>query len=313
MCLQMFSSAMKVVMYLVAGYFDESYDDETHGKCYTVAGLFGNQMAITVLGLKWRDLNRKWGIGYFKASELNAGEGQFKQFRDDPGAERWIAFSPREKRLFQQIKTEYTDLIVEETGVYGVGVCLVLPDYFRLKKENEKARKYLLHPYHQCAQLALMEAGFQVNDVNLHAAPDNIAFLKPIFDSHIKHEPRMKRAFPVFCQKNPISSRYLLPPDYESEKEHCALQAADNLAYESRGYLMHRHFNNPLVPRISMSRLLEVGAFVRLYKLDYRSLKLMVENQSEDRIPNNPIDVKFSQISGSDVGLFWTNENDDDP
>lgn len=148
-----------------------------------------------------------------------------------------------------------------------------------------------------------MEAGFQINDVNLRAAPHNIAFLKPIFDSHIKHEPRMKRAFPVFCQKNPNSSRYLLPPDYESEKEHCALQVADNFAYESRVYVMHRHFSNPLVPRISMSRLLEVGAFVRLYKLDYRSLKLMVENQSEDRIPINPIDVKFSEISDLEVGV----------
>jgi hypothetical protein len=175
-------------MYLVAGYFDESYDDETRGQCYTVAGLIGSQSAMLALAMKWRDLNEKWNIDYFKASELNAGEGQFKKFRDDPRADCWMPFSGREKELFREIKREYTDLIVGAEGTFGIGACLILPDYWKLKRENDLAKKWLLHPYHQCAQIVLMEAGMQMSEFNRTSSPDETAFLKPIFDSHTTHE-----------------------------------------------------------------------------------------------------------------------------
>ncbi len=290
-------------MYLGVGYFDESYDDETRGKCYTVAGLIGGQLATTVLALRWKDLNEKWGIDYFKASELEVGEGQFKKFRDDPLAKRWVAFSQREKELFRKIKTEYTDLIIK-SGVHCLGASIVLPDYYLLRRENRLAKKNLLHPYHQCAQLVLMEAGMQVAEYNDTTRPaEDTIFLQPIFDSHEKHEGRMKKAFAGFCAKNPNCSRYLHTPDYENEKDHRALQAADNIAYEARRYLMHRHFDTPLVPRVSMSRLLDSGAFLRLYKMDYRSLKIIAEGQSQDRIPITPADVQLTKISEREIGI----------
>lgn len=290
------------LMWLIAGYFDESYDDETHGKCYTVAGFLGNQLAMTALALRWKDLNEKWDIEYFKASELNAGQGQFKKYRDDPNARDWRPFSEREKSLFKEIKQNYTDLIVQ-SNIYGVGACLVIPDYERLKAENHPRKKYLMHPYHQCAHLALMEAGMQMHEENLLAKPDDVLFLKPIFDSHEEHSKHMKHAFDVFREKNPTSSHFLMPPDYEDEITHRALQAADNLAYESHRYLLYRHFNNPLQPRIAMSRLLNAGRVLRLYKLDYDSLKMLIENQSEDHIPISPITVAFSEVAASDVGV----------
>lgn len=299
MCLALTSG---MLMYLGVGYFDESYDDETRGKCYTVAGLIGGQLATTVLALRWKDLNKKWEIDYFKASELEVGEGQFKKFRDNPLSESWMPFSEREKNLFRQIKTEYTNLIIE-SGVYCLGACLVLPDYHRLRKDNRLARKNLLHPYFQCAQMVLMESGMQVAEANATWSEETL-FLKPIFDSHQKYEGRMKRAFGQFCAKNPNSSRYLHSPDYEDEKDHRALQAADNIAYEARRYLMHRQFNTPLVPRVSMSRLINSGSFLRLYKLDYRSLKIIAEGQSEDRIPVAPADVSLDEISKRQIGVI---------
>lgn len=248
-------------MYLVAGYFDESYDDETHGQCYTIAGLFGSQTATTSLAMRWKDLNEKWDISYFKASELNAGEGEFKKFRDDPNARGWKAFSPREKELLKQVKTEYTDLIVKADGIYGIGAALVLPDYYKLKQESALARKNLLPPYSTCAQLVLMEAGLQCSEVNANCAPGDEAWLYPIFDSHEDYAGRMRLAFGEFCRKNPICSKFLMPPDYQDEINHRALQAADSFAYEARRYLLHSHFNDPLAPRASMTRLLEAAPF----------------------------------------------------
>jgi hypothetical protein len=185
-----------------------------------------------------------------------------------------------------------------------IGATLVLPDFYRLKKENRLARKNLLPPYYMCAQTVLMEAGFQMVEANVSRSLGDTLFLKPIFDSHQRYEGRMKKGVAQFCTKNPSCSRYLNSPDYEDEKTHRALQAADNIAYESRRYLMYRHFSSTVMPRISMSRMLNSGAFLRLYKLDYRALKIIAEGQSVDKIPIAPADVNLSEISDRNIGTI---------
>ena len=234
---------------------------------------------------------------------LNAGMGQFLKFRDDPKPKDFRRFSERENAIFKEIKTDYTTLVVNSEFVYGIGAAIVLPDYYRLKEDSALARKNLTHPYHLCAQTVLMEAGMQMDEHNARFGGDNTSFLQPIFDSHEDHAPRMKRAFAKFKEKNPVSSKYLLPPEYRTENDNRALQAADNLAYETRRYLLHRHFNSPLVPRVAMSRMLNAGSVLRLYKLDYRSMKLITENQSEDHIPFGPEEVSMGDISNNEVGV----------
>lgn len=289
------------IMQVVAGFFDESTDDETHGQCYSIAGFVGSQWATAVLEMHWKPLLEKYDIDYFKASELNAGEGQFKKFRDNPDAKAWAPFSDREKEFFRVIKTEFTNVITNARDIFGIGVALVLPDYYRLREESPLAKKNLLTPYHLCAQTVLMEAGMIMYETNNELAPSNRALLKPVFDSHEQYSGRMKMAFDTFCEKNPNSSTYLLPPDYEDEKFYLTLQAADNLAYESRRYLLHQHFGSPAAPRRSMTEMLEQGSVVRLYKLDYRSLKIIAESQTADRLPIDPVqDAKLSEMESPD-------------
>src|SRR5580704_16511057 len=71
-------------MQIAVGYFDESTDEDTQGVCYVVAGFVASNLATVTLDLRWRDLLTKYHLNYFKASELNAGEGEFRQYRDDP-------------------------------------------------------------------------------------------------------------------------------------------------------------------------------------------------------------------------------------
>ena len=129
---------------LGAGYFDESTDDGD-SFCYVVAGFVGSQHATVILDLRWKDILIEYGLDYFKASELSAGEGQFKKYRDDPAATEWKPFSAREKAKFTEIKKRFTDVIVSCRGLYGIGAALILPDLDRLRKEYPRADAALEH------------------------------------------------------------------------------------------------------------------------------------------------------------------------
>jgi hypothetical protein len=95
--------------------------------------------------LRWRDLLDKYELGYFKASELNAGTGQFQKFRDDPSDYAFRRFSQREKDIFRQIKTAFTDLIINAENLYGVGAVVILSDLERLQSEYNTRKRSHFH------------------------------------------------------------------------------------------------------------------------------------------------------------------------
>jgi len=85
-------------MPFVAGFFDESSDEDS-SQIYVVAGFTGNYLVTSILEMRWQDVLNKYELEYFKASELNAGVGQFQKYRDEPEDESWRPFSPREKNF----------------------------------------------------------------------------------------------------------------------------------------------------------------------------------------------------------------------
>jgi hypothetical protein len=89
---------------IAVGFFDESTDEDLEGSSYTVAGFAANNETSACLELRWKDVLLRYNLEYFKASELNAGEGQFRQFRDEPDNRSWQPFSDREKEKFVESK-----------------------------------------------------------------------------------------------------------------------------------------------------------------------------------------------------------------
>jgi hypothetical protein len=229
------------------------------------------------LELRWRDQLDKYELEYFKASELNAGTGQFQKFRDDPSIYSFRPFSPREKDKFKEIKTAFTDLIVNTGNLYGIGAAVILPDLERLQAEHEHAKK-LPRPYFLCAQLILVEAGNEMVEQNRIQRGDETCFLRPIFDEHEEFSGRAKQAWDGFCEKNPNSSKFLLPPHYESEKNYLTLQAADNLAFEVRKLVSMQRKNFP-TRREPLKRMVQTGNIIRTFKCDYDSLKMIADAQ----------------------------------
>jgi hypothetical protein len=274
----------RYLLTLIAGYFDESTDADSSGFCFTVAGFIADLESAVVLELRWRDLLTEYGLEYFKASELNAGQGQFKQFRDDPNATDWKPFSNHEKAKFIEIKTRFTDVIVKCRGLHGIGAIVVLPDYEEILKTDSRAKTHLPKPYFLCQGMTLMHAGLVANVTNEKARRSETVYLRPIFDSHEMYSGQAKLSFDDFCEKNPVPAKYLLPMHYETEQQYLMLQAADNLAFEARKVLFNETYKPELSERISLTRIKEKGdSILQLYKFDYTALKAFIELQASGR------------------------------
>lgn len=262
-------------MYLVSGFFDESQDENS--QFYTVAGFIGNQLVTSILELRWKDMLDKYELEYFKASELSAGTGQFQKFRDNPSDYNWRKFSQREKDIFDQIKKDFTDVIIScGDGLYGISAVVILPDLERLRKEYANANVLPL-PYFICSNMVMVEAGSEMLLQNAGKYKTDPCFLRPIFDEHEEYSGRAKNAFDFFRHKNPKSGKYLLAPHYESEHTYRTLQAADNLAFEVRKLAFTVDKKMPI--RQSMKRLAENGNLIQTYKFDYDALKMVADAQ----------------------------------
>jgi hypothetical protein len=264
-------------MWLVAGFFDESTDEDSGGTCYTVAGFIGPQLVTATLELRWRDVLNRYELKYFKASELSAGTGQFQKFRDDPTNYKWRPFSEREKEIFKQVKTDFTDVIVGcGEGLYGVGAVVILPDLERLRAEHKNARA-LPTPYFICANMCMVEAGLEMAAQNVGHKGDDLCWLRPIFDSHEDYSGLVKQQWDTFSLKNPNAAKYLLPPHYEKDEDYLTLQAADNLAFEARKLIFTQR--QQMRPREAMRRLVQNRNILRIAKFDYDALKMTADAQ----------------------------------
>lgn len=172
----------------------------------------------------------------------------------------------------------------------------MLPDYHRYNEELKCQGKTMPAPYFMCAQLCMMEAGFIMWSLNHDSPPQQQGMFRPVFDSHEEYSGRAQLMFDNFARLNPWCSRHLLPAHYESDKDYLVLQAADNLAYESRRLLLAQEYDKHIPERKAMTRLKE--NVYRIYKLNYDSLKAINEDQTPEAIPLTPeiaIDIRLSR------------------
>jgi len=251
-------------MFLFAGYFDEGSDEDSTAECYTVAGYIGPPHSALSIDLRWKDVLTRFNLEYYKASEIASGWGQFKQHRQNLSG----PLTDNDRKLQREIKNAFLDVICEEEGMRGISASALIQDWNAFRNQEPELRKRLHGNLDTlCGQLMLMEAGLTQYAHNIQSSPQLTGVMRPIFDSHYEYEPVFRAAFPSYVAKNPKSSRYLLPPVYESEKDYRCLQAADLLCSEVRRSVA-AHFREPGYElKVPMKRLLERQA--KMYVLNY--------------------------------------------
>jgi hypothetical protein len=278
---------------MAVAFFDESADG-TQSVCYTVAGLVGSNAATAVLELRWKDVLKHYNLKYFKASELDAGDGQFRQFRDNPQGDPKVRHSEDEKKRLVEIKTAFTEVIVNCDGLYGIGAAMMLQDCERIKQEYPDVATFQQPPYFLCVNDVLVEAGTMVEIENKRRSAYDKGWIQPVFDSHEEYGPRVKEGYEYIRQKNQISLANVLPPHYEDDQVYLALQAADNLAFEIRKYAIGRRENRS--ERASLTMLKPCIQIV--YDLSYEALKIIAENQDPNFDPLAPLNYTLDDIIG---------------
>jgi hypothetical protein len=280
-------------MTMAVGFFDES-SDETQSVCYTVAGLVGSNEATAILEMRWRDLLTQYNLKYFKASQLDAGDGEFRQFRDNPQGDPKTRHSEAEKRRLVEIKTAFTNVIVNCDGLYGIGAAMMLQDCERIKQEYPNVPTFQQPPYFLCVNSVLVESGAMVSIENRRRRAYDTGWLQPVFDSHEEYGPRVRDAYEFMRQKNPISLTDVLLPHYEDDRVYLTLQAADNLAFEIRKYAVGRRGNQKERVPLTMLR----PCIQMVYDFSYEALKIIAGNQDPNFDPLAPPKYTLDDIIG---------------
>jgi hypothetical protein len=262
-------------------YFDESDEKPS----FAIAGYSAAYDTWLHLDWAWQPLLKRWNLKYYKASECENGLEQFAQYRDDPKDQK-SPLKPQERERLKEIKTQFIDAICKHhDDLQGYGAAISIEGFEKVIAEDQAARdRFLDKPYYIGAQLCLVAAALPIRSVNKRRSGDDKIALRPIFDSNEQYSGLAKQVFDDFGNKNPKAAEVLLPPAYDSDIANSSLQVADTLAYEVRK-LLTRKIRNPKdeYTRVPLLRLRP--AIYRIYKLDYKNLKILAANQTPDGIP----------------------------
>jgi hypothetical protein len=130
-----------------------------------------------------------------------------------------------------------------------------------------------------------MESGFIMDYQNEGRSRSESGCVSPVYDQQKEYQSSANRIFEEFREKNPLCSKWLLPPHYEDDQDYIVLQVADNLVYEMRRLVVGEEFNPQIPERKAMTRLKE--RLWKVYKLNYEGLKKIMDRPA-NVIPINP-------------------------
>ena len=148
---------------MVGCYLDESIDPKNIG-IFAVGGILGQGRKIFELDRKWEALRKgpEIGIDYFKASECQRGNKQFKKFVADPNH-----MTDMERGNLDQIWGRFLDVMtgdpLEHVIIYGIGV--VQEDFYEVIKDPVARSILGDSPYWFAYQSAMIEAAFAVKQI----------------------------------------------------------------------------------------------------------------------------------------------------
>jgi uncharacterized protein DUF3800 len=221
---------------MIGSFLDESFDRQGVG-VFGVGGLMGRGSAVFELERRWERLLTRPDIDikYFKASECERGDGQFRKFVVDPKN-----ITPDERAKLDSISHEFLNSITEPLFGHrentsflvlcGLGV---RQDDFYDVISDAKARAVLGDdPYRLAYALAMMQGAWAMKQLHKRGKLDECVSF--VCDSHEQYGPYAYDEFMKLKEKNPNAAHYMGTYTSGDDKDSPALQAADAVVFEIR-------------------------------------------------------------------------------
>lgn len=187
------------------------------------AGFFGTKDDWGSLRVTWKRVLRNHGIEYFKSSEYYSLTGEFAKFRTDDYPK------PKGREAAQQIREQLQEALGKHPNIHGIGVLILLEDYYRALARPEAEGVLPPNPYHAALNSVIYET---VKLIRLGRGHNAVAFVHdsgPDFDS-------LRSSYEHFRQANPITAKSLGGFAPLDDRQHPPLQAADMVS----NYAMQR-------------------------------------------------------------------------
>lgn len=263
---------------MVGAYIDESFDTRTGGVFSLAAYVARTEEWLYGFEPKWDAKLSEHGIPYFRATDCENGSGPFAQFRDNPLP---APLTNDDKARLRHIKTDFVDLVLSQSHLWGFGVNVIIKDFNSLVESDSRARDILTDdPFMVAYQVLLTKIGTDVKGFN-DSQPSGFRRHMAGFVIDERNEIRYKamQAHSNFQERDSEAGNWIASLTFADDRKVLELQGADNLAYEIRKNCLNDLLGSPRNERVALKRLKRKLAIV--YRLDRRSLEVLVRHNLE--------------------------------
>jgi Protein of unknown function (DUF3800) len=216
-----FTASRKGGVTVIAGYFDESAD-QNQKKIFVVAGFLGRNYAFIQMESRWKKLLAKYDLEYYHAVECEHGMKQFKKFVAIPEKQ-----TDEERVKLQTIRFEFLNAAVTGEDIAGFATGVALEDFDDLCKNPTYREAFGKTPFYYCYHLVMLSA---VREVTSEWG-GIVAF---VGDRHQQHSKTMLELQQPLREAYPDLSPHIGSITFDDKRNYIGLQVADVLAYEVR-------------------------------------------------------------------------------
>lgn len=132
-------------------YFDESWDQHQK-KVVVFGGMVGRHEQWAKIEWPWKELLKKYGLKYYRASDAEFARGEFDR---EPFRTEKKPTSPEQYRLLQDVRKEFFEILTRGI-VAGFGVQIPVKAFNEVADTPKKMEAFGGTPYYICAHTAML-------------------------------------------------------------------------------------------------------------------------------------------------------------
>ena len=189
--------------------FQAFLDDSGHRakKLMVSAGFCAKREVWAEFRKDWDAARLRHGLDYFKSSECNHVDGQFRQFRKSERAQ------PDEREHARSIREDFLAVIARHRGIVGVGVAVEVSPYERLALLPEAKGVLPQNPYKAALSSVMFETVKRVRSRDRNCM---VAFAHDYGD-----EGNLSASYQEFRKMNPKTARHVGGLGFMDDKFNC--------------------------------------------------------------------------------------------